>query len=105
MMPRSHTFQSQSHSMCAQRQHQVAMSTCTEQSTATDIIQSHIVPPHVYVIWAQVVLLRQLQSRLPLPMSDETGQLVLRTLLSDGHPHSSPHHCGTLATFVLQEAV
>ena len=30
-------------------------------------------------------------------MSDEAGQLVLGTQLSDGHHHPPPHHCGRLA--------
>ena len=51
----------------------------------------------VYVIWAEMVLLRQLQSRLPVAVSDEAGQLVLGTQLSDGHHHPPPHHCGRLA--------
>ena len=82
----------------AQWEHDVAASACTEQHTATYSLRLHITTfLLVYVIWAELVLLGQVQSRLPLPVSDEIGQLVLGTQLSDGHHHPPPHHCGRLA--------
>ncbi len=47
------------------------------------------------------MLLRQLQSRMPLPLTNEAGQLVLRAQLSDSHHHPPTHHCGTLTLLLL----
>jgi len=96
----AHNHATQPHiqqSTCAQWEHDVAVSACTVQHTATYSIQLHIMALLVYVIRAQLVLLGQVQSRLPVPLSNETGQFVLGTQLSNGHQHPPPHHCGRLA--------
>ncbi len=50
--PVSHTSPFHPQSTCAQWEFDVAVSTCTVEHAATDIIQSHIMALLVYVIWA-----------------------------------------------------
>ena len=73
---------------CSRQNNQTAM---TEHGN--DSLCSHSNHLLVYVIGAELVLCSKLQCCLPLPLTDQAGQLVMRAQLGDAHHHPPPHNC------------